>query len=130
VKPIRFGKLSPRAKKIAFAIGGAALVVIVAVVLLLTFRFVTPDQGITTNLGSGKGHTVLIQKVGPFAAEDLVVAALPGSGDGGQQELIIGTVFSLNDQTYALYDGQVIWQIPLGDIIGKVLFAQAIESVN
>jgi hypothetical protein len=37
-------------------------------------------------------------------------------------------VFSKNDETYALYDGEVIWQIPIGSIRGKVLFAEATQT--
>jgi hypothetical protein len=55
--------------------------------------------------------------------EDLVVALLPG----GQGLLIMGSVFSVNDQSYALYDGEVIWQIPLADIKGVVMFANATQ---
>jgi hypothetical protein len=52
-----------------------------------------------------------------------VVALLPG----GQGFLIMGSVFSVNDQSYALYDGEVIWQIPLADIKGVVMFADATQ---
>jgi hypothetical protein len=39
----------------------------------------------------------------------------------------MGSVFSVNDQSYALYDGEVIWQIPLADIKGVVMFADATQ---
>jgi hypothetical protein len=71
---------------------------------------------------------VFIEKTDTAIQNDLIVALLPGSGDA--KTLIIGTVFSSNEETYALYDGEVIWQIPLADLKGKVLFATALESVN
>jgi hypothetical protein len=48
--------------------------------------------------------------------------------DTNKEILVIGTVFSKNDQTYALYDGEVIWQITAEQIRGIVLFAEATEA--
>lgn len=56
------------------------------------------------------------------------MAVQPGSPEDAP-ELIIGTVFSSNEETYALYDGEVIWQIPLADLKGKVLFAEATQKL-
>jgi hypothetical protein len=115
-------------KKIVYSAVAASILVAIAVAVPLKFEFVTPAQGITTSLGSASGHQVFIEKTDTAIQNDLIVALLPGSGDA--KTLIIGTVFSSNEETYALYDGEVIWQIPLADLKGKVLFATALESVN
>jgi hypothetical protein len=59
---------------------------------------------------------------------DLLVASLGVDQDTNQEILVMGTVFSKNDQTYALYDGEVIWQITAEQIRGIVLFAEATET--
>jgi hypothetical protein len=79
-------------------------------------------------LGEAKGTQVLIQVDAAIAPNDLVVAIQPGSPEDAP-ELIIGTVFSSNEETYALYDGEVIWQIPLEDLRGKVIFAEATQKL-
>lgn len=124
----QYSNATPRTKKITLAsvIGGAALIIVI--VLLAKFEFVTPDAGIKTSLGSAKGHAVLIEKGAAIAPNDLIVAVQPGSPEDAP-ELIIGTVFSSNEETYALYDGEVIWQIPVTDLKGKVLFATATQKL-
>lgn len=123
-----YSDATPRTKKIALSsvIGGVVLIIVI--VLLAKFEFVTPDAGIKTSLGSAKGHSVLIEKGASIAPNDLIVAVQPGSPEDAP-ELIIGTVFSSNEETYALYDGEVIWQIPVGDLKGKVLFAEATQKL-
>lgn len=124
----KYSDATTRTKMItlASAIGGAVLIIVI--VLLAKFEFVTPDAGIKTSLGSAKGHSVLIEKGAAIAPNDLIVAVQPGSPEDAP-ELIMGTVFSSNEETYALYDGEVIWQIPVGDLKGKVLFATATQKL-
>jgi hypothetical protein len=124
----KFSKASPRNKKITVASVVAAVVLVVVIVLGVKFEYVTPDGGIETSLGDGMGTTVLIEKGAAIAPNDLIVAVQPGSPEDAP-ELIIGTVFSSNEETYALYDGEVIWQIPLADLKGKVLFAEPTQKL-
>jgi hypothetical protein len=35
----------------------------------------------------------------------------------------MGTVFSKNDETFAVLGDDVVWQVPVGDLRGKVWFA-------
>ena len=107
------------------AVGAAALGLVV--VGLVRFQFVTVDQGIETTLGDAAGRTVLVSKATEANPNDLIVAVLPGSAASGEEAIIMGSVFSENDETYAIYDGEVIWQIPLSDVRGIVLFAQATQ---
>ncbi len=105
-------------------LGASALVLVVlSLSLIIRFDVVTAAQGIDTTLGSSVNRTVIIDTAVTAQPEDLVVALLPG----GQGLLIMGSVFSVNDQSYALYDGEVIWQIPLADIKGVVMFANATQ---
>jgi hypothetical protein len=124
----KYTEASPRNKKITVASVVAAVVLLVVIVLGAKFEYVTPNGGIETSLGDGMGTTVLIEKGAAIAPNDLIVAVQPGSPEDAP-ELIIGTVFSSNEETYALYDGEVIWQIPLADLKGKVLFATATQKL-
>lgn len=124
----KYSEASPRKKKITVASIIAGAVVVIAIILLAKFEFVTVDAGIETSLGDAKGTTVLIDKGAPVDRNDLIVAVQPGGAEG-TESLIIGTVFSFNDETYALYDGEVIWQIPLSELKGKVLFASATQQL-
>ena len=124
----KYSDATPRTKKITLASAIVGAVLIIVIVLLAKFEFVTPDAGIKTSLGSAKGHSVLIEKGAAISPNDLIVAVQPGSPEDAP-ELIIGTVFSSNEETYALYDGEVIWQIPVGDLKGKVLFATATQKL-
>lgn len=114
-------------KSVIFGGLGAILLIVLLIVGFANFAFVTTAQGIKTTLGSSENRTVLIAKGSNASQSDLVVAVLPGTGDIDNEQLIMGTVFSLNDETYALYDGEVIWQIPLDDLRGTVLFASATQ---
>lgn len=115
-------------KSVIFGGVGAIVFIILLIVGFANFSFVTTKQGIETTLGSSDGRTVLIAKGSTAAQNDLVVAVLPGTAESDSEQLIIGTVFSMNDQTYALYDGEVIWQIPLDEVKGRVLFASATQE--
>lgn len=109
-------------KKVIFG-ASAFLIVVLSLSLIIRFDVVTASQGIDTTLGSSVNRTVIIDTAVTAQPEDLVVALLPG----GQGLLIMGSVFSVNDQSYALYDGEVIWQIPLADVKGVVMFADATQ---
>lgn len=123
-----YNEASARNKKITLATVIAVPVIVIAVILVAKFEFVTPNVGIETSAGPTPGSSVLIEKGATIAPNDLIVAVQPGSPEDAP-ELIIGTVFSSNEETYALYDGEVIWQIPVGDLKGKVLFAEATQKL-
>lgn len=116
-----------RRKKTVIVSGIGALLVIFVVIFITRFEFVTTAQGIETTLGSSENRLVLIDTSAEAKPEDLVVAVLPGQTPDAGQQLLMGSVFSMNDQTFALYDGEVIWQIPLQDVKGVVVFAEATE---
>lgn len=124
------GVLAAAAKhKKAIILGAAgAIVLIVGISLLANFKVVTVAQGIETTLGVSEGRTVIIANAETAAQNDLIVAVLPGSQNSDEETLLIGSVFSLNGETYAVYDGEVIWQVPLSDLRGKVMFASATEA--
>lgn len=116
-----------RRKKTVILSGIGALLLIFVVIFITRFEFVTTAQGIETTLGSSENRLVLIDTSAEAQREDLVVAVLPGQTPDAGQQLLMGSVFSMNDQTFALYDGEVIWQIPLQDVKGVVVFAEATE---
>ena len=124
----KYSEASARNKKVTLATVIAVPVIVIAVILVAKFEFVTPNVGIKTSAGPIPGTSVLIEKGAAIAPNDLIVAVQPGSPEDAP-ELIIGTVFSSNEETYALYDGEVIWQIPVGDLKGKVLFAEATQKL-
>jgi hypothetical protein len=93
----------------------------------LNFSSVTVTSGIETNLGSSENRSVLTLKASDANQGDLLVASLGVDQDTNQEILVMGTVFSKNDQSFALYDGEVIWQITAEQIRGIVLFAEATE---
>jgi hypothetical protein len=114
-------------KSVAMIAGGATLVVAFGLTLLLNFSSVTVTSGIETNLGSSENRSVLTLKASDANQGDLLVASLGVDQDTNQEILVMGTVFSKNDQSFALYDGEVIWQITAEQIRGIVLFAEATE---
>ena len=115
-------------KSVVVIAGGATLVVALGLTLLLNFSSVTVTSGIETTLGSSENRSVLTIKASDANQGDLLVASLGVDQDTNKEILVIGTVFSKNDQTYALYDGEVIWQITAEQIRGIVLFAEATEA--
>jgi hypothetical protein len=115
-------------KSVMVIAGGATLVVALGLTLLVNFSSVTVKSGIETTLGSSDNRSVLTLKASDANQGDLLVASLGVDQDTNQEILVIGTVFSKNDQTYALYDGEVIWQITAEQIRGIVLFAEATET--
>lgn len=118
---------TPRGKKLMVGSVIVGALVVIALIFFAKFEFVTVDAGIDTSAGEAKGATVLIEKNATVMPNDLVVTIFPGGIEGDDQALLIGTVFSFNEETYALYDGEVIWQVPLGDLKGKVVFASATQ---
>jgi hypothetical protein len=114
-------------KSVAMIAVGATLVVAFGLTLLLNFSSVTVTSGIETNLGSSENRSVLTLKASDANQGDLLVASLGVDQDTNQEILVMGTVFSKNDQSFALYDGEVIWQITAEQIRGIVLFAEATE---
>jgi len=115
-------------KKQAILSSGTAVMVSIVILGILNFSFVTVNEGIETTLGSSENRTVFMLNADNAERADLVVAVLRRAGADGADLLVLGTVFSKNDETYALFDGKVIWQIPLGNIRGKVLFAKATQT--
>lgn len=120
---------SPRSKKITLVSVIAGAVLVVVIILFAKFEFVTVDAGIETSFGEAQGQTVLIEKGATINPNDLIVAVQPGGQEGAGVNLLMGTVFSSNDETYALFDGEVIWQVPLTDLKGKVVFATATQQL-
>lgn len=116
------GQKSLSKRKIIVGAIGVSVVAATAFTLM-TFELVTVSEGITTNHGPGDGQTVLIHKTTEAAQSDLVVGIMPGTTGTENEEYVMGTVFSLNDETYAIYDGEVVWQVPLPELKGKVLFS-------
>jgi len=132
-----FGKLLARARKLsgskvnktlAFVLGGVALTAATLLTVLVNFSYLTVTEGIQTTLGNSEDRSVLTLTASDANQGDLIVASLGIDNETDQEILVIGTVFSKNEQTYALYDGEVIWQITAEQIRGKVLFAEATET--
>ena len=109
---------------------GLGLIVIGASTYGVTrFDFVTATQGIDTTLGISANRGFVLDTADDVAPNDLVAALLPNSAEESLDGVLIGTVFSENTETVAVYDGEVIWQIPVGNVLGTVLFATATESL-
>jgi hypothetical protein len=105
------------------------LLIVVSTYGFTRFDFVTASQGIDTTFGASANLTVIVDSTKDVAPQDLVAAKLPQVSGDGVDGVLIGTVFSENTETVAVYDGDVIWQIPVGDILGTVMFATATESL-
>lgn len=104
------------------ATGFFAIILAILLVSGLTrFEFVTTKSGINNSLGNGSNQTVLVDKATTPDRNNLVVAKLPKAANSEGDQYVLGTVFSFNDQTYAIYDGKVIWQIPRGNVKGVVV---------
>lgn len=113
----------------SFRLFGAAIAgAIFLVIIWLNFGFVKVSQGIETTRGPSENKNIFISKTDNVSRDDLVVAVLPGTGVDSDELLVAGTVFSSNEQYYAIYDGEVIWQIPIDQIRGKVVFAKPTQS--
>ena len=117
----------PTKKIIVLAV--AATIVAAASYTALSFGSLTISEGIANNFGPGNGQTVLIDKTKIAEQGDLVVGVMPGTSGTDDEKYVMGTVFSSNDQTYAVYDGNVVWQVPISELKGKVLFATPADII-
>jgi len=125
-RPLR--KAVPIKRFRLIAIVGLGLVVVGASTYGLTrFDFVTATQGIDTTHGISANRGFVLDTADDVAPNDLVAALLPSADEESSDGVLIGTVFSENAETVAVYDGEVIWQIPVGNVLGTVLFATATE---
>jgi hypothetical protein len=115
-------------RSLLFVLGGVALTAATLLTVLVNFSYLTVTEGIQTTLGNSEDRSVLTLTASDANQGDLIVASLGIDNETDQEILVIGTVFSKNEQTYALYDGEVIWQITAEQIRGKVLFAEATET--
>ena len=106
-------------------ISAGLILVICSVLIFIKFDLVKVTQGIETTRGTAASKTFLVINSDDFKQNDLVVAQLPGAS---KDDLLIGTIFSQNEEFYALYDGEVIWQVAHKDVIGKVLFSDATQT--
>ena len=110
-------------------IGAGVFLVAASTYGYVRFDFVTATQGIDTTLGESADRAIVIDTADDVSRTDLVAAILPFPAEDGSDAVLIGTVFSENTETVAVFDGEVIWQIPVDDILGTVLFATATESL-
>jgi hypothetical protein len=112
-----------RGNKVVVFSAGAVLVGGLTIVGLVRFEFVTVAEGVTTSDGPSEGQRFFIEKTGNAERNDLVVGLMPGSEEGENEKLVMGTVFSKNDETFAVLGDNIVWQVPVGDLRGKVWFA-------
>jgi hypothetical protein len=115
-------------KPLVFVLGSIGITAAVLLSILFNFSYLTVTNGIDTTLGTSDNRTVLTLKASDANQGSLIVASLGIDNETDQEILVIGTVFSKNDQSYALYDGEVIWQISAEQIRGIVLCAEATET--
>jgi hypothetical protein len=111
-----------RGNKVAVLSAGAILVGGLTIFGFVKFEFVTVTEGVTTSNGPSEGQRFFIEKTGSAERNDLVVGLMPGSEEGENEKLVMGTVFSKNDETFAVLGDNVVWQVPVGDLRGKVWF--------
>lgn len=123
----KVGRSRP-SKKLTFVVGGLSLAIVIGLTAFLNLSYMTVSAGIETNLGTSENRTLFTIRASDAEQGDLIVAALSMNSETNEELLVVGTVFSKNEQSYALYDGEVIWQISADQIRGKVLFAEATES--
>lgn len=110
-------------KKLVLVVAGAAVVLAVAITGFVRLEVVTVTKGIPLVSGKSTGTTVMIDKFAEVTRGDVIVGVLPGT-EKSEKKTIMGSIFSQNDQTYALFDGEVIWQLPIKDLVGKALFVE------
>lgn len=132
-----FSNLIPKFRKLpgnrvsklsVIMLSGIGLVIAISLTVLVSFTNLTVSSGIDTTLGASENRTFLTLRASDASQGDLLVASLGLDSNSNQEILVIGTVFSKNDETYALFDGEVIWQVTSEQIRGIVLFAEATES--
>lgn len=120
-------RVAPKPGVRVILIATGAVVIAVLAYGMLSIESVPISEGIATTRGPGDGQTVLIDKTTSANQGDLVVGVMPGTSGSDDEKYVMGTIFSANDETYAVYDGEVVWQVPIGDLKGKVLFASPTE---
>lgn len=112
-----------------YALAGAALVVVGLVIfLLIKFHFVTVTQGIETTAGAAAGKVVLVDALSNPKQGDLILGNIASGVMGTPEKTVMGTVFTSNAETYAVYDGKVIWQLPKSKLVGKVMFLEPTQK--
>lgn len=116
-------KVSGKNTKLIYIAAGAAVILAVAITGFVRLEVVTVAKGIPLTSGQSTGTSVMIDKFGEVKRGDLIIGVMPGTKKEEKKNLL-GSIFSQNDQTYAIYDGEVIWQLPLTDLVGKALFVE------
>lgn len=116
-------KVSGKNTKLVYVVAGSAVVLALVVTALVRLEVVTVTKGIPLVSGKSTGTSVMIDKFSEVKRGDLIIGVLPGTKKD-EKKTILGSIFSQNDQTYAIYDGEVIWQLPLRDLVGKALFVE------
>ena len=112
-------------KKNSIVGGVIAAILVTGIFSIIKFDLVKVSQGIETSRGPADSKTFLVGKTDKFEVNDLVVAQLPGTT--GDENLLVASIFSQNTEFYALYDGEVIWQVAKDSLLGKVYFAEATQ---
>lgn len=110
-------------KKVVILAAASVAVLALAITALVRLEVVTVTKGIPLTSGKSTGTSVMIDKFADVKRGDVIVGVLPGTKKE-DKKTIMGSVFSQNVQTYALFDGEVIWQLPLKDLVGKALFVE------
>jgi hypothetical protein len=110
--------------KFIYIAAGGALVLALAITAFVRLEVVTVTKGMPLTSGDSTGTSVMIDKFASVERGDVIIGVMPGT-KREDKKTILGSIFSQNDQTYAIFDGEVIWQLPLKDLVGKALFVEA-----
>lgn len=105
-------------------IGAFSAILVLLVVAVTKFGFVTADKGIDTTDGPAAGKRLFILKTHNASQGDVVVVKAPGTAENEPEALILGSLFGSNDDYYAVYDGKVIWQVVHNDLRAVVFFTE------
>ena len=116
-----------RSNKVVVLSAGAILVGGLMIFGFVKFEFVTVTEGVTTSNGPSEGQRFFIEKTGSAERNDLVVGLMPGSEEGENEKLVMGTVFSKNDETFAVLGDNVVWHLPVGYPRAKVWFTSPLR---
>lgn len=116
-------KVSGKNTKFIYIAAGGTLVLALVITAFVRLEVVNVSKGIPLTSGESTGSSVMIDKFATVERGDVIIGVMPGTKHEDKKTLL-GSVFSQNDQTYAIYDGEVIWQLPLEDLIGKALFVE------
>jgi hypothetical protein len=123
-KKLFTAKRSTKRGKLVLLISISAVVLTLAITALIRLEVISVTKGIPLMSGESTGTSVMVDKFAEVKPGDVIVGVLPGTKKEEKQTLL-GSIFSQNDQTYAIFDGEVIWQLPLKDLVGKALFVEA-----